>query len=91
MADDPARPVRVRIAPSPTGNCHVGTARSALVNLLFARPTASDPGTPALPSRFHPRRRRCIARPAAGAHLPPRIAIIFDNLPAGRSATRTIF
>ncbi len=34
---DPARPVRVRIAPSPTGNCHVGTARGALYNLLFAR------------------------------------------------------
>jgi glutamyl-tRNA synthetase len=32
-----AQPVRVRIAPSPTGNCHVGTARSALYNLLFAR------------------------------------------------------
>ena len=31
------KPVRVRIAPSPTGNCHVGTARSALYNLLFAR------------------------------------------------------
>ena len=31
------RPVRVRIAPSPTGNCHVGTARGALYNLLFAR------------------------------------------------------
>ena len=31
------RPVRVRIAPSPTGNCHVGTARTALYNLLFAR------------------------------------------------------
>ena len=30
-------PVRVRIAPSPTGNCHVGTARNALYNLLFAR------------------------------------------------------
>ena len=36
---DPAgdQPVRTRIAPSPTGNCHVGTARSALFNLLFAR------------------------------------------------------
>jgi glutamyl-tRNA synthetase len=33
----PTRPVRVRIAPSPTGNCHVGTARNALYNLLFAR------------------------------------------------------
>ncbi len=31
------RPVRVRIAPSPTGNCHVGTARNALYNLLYAR------------------------------------------------------
>ena len=29
--------VRTRIAPSPTGNCHVGTARNALYNLLFAR------------------------------------------------------
>jgi glutamyl-tRNA synthetase len=35
LCDD--RPVRVRIAPSPTGNCHVGTARNALYNLLFAR------------------------------------------------------
>ena len=30
-------PVRVRIAASPTGKCHVGTARTALYNLLFAR------------------------------------------------------
>ena len=29
--------VRVRIAPSPTGNLHVGTARCALFNWLFAR------------------------------------------------------
>ncbi len=29
--------VRVRIAPSPTGNLHVGTARTALFNYLFAR------------------------------------------------------
>lgn len=29
--------VRVRIAPSPTGNCHVGTARNALYNYLFAK------------------------------------------------------
>lgn len=29
--------VRVRIAPSPTGNLHVGTARTALYNYLFAR------------------------------------------------------
>lgn len=31
------KPIRVRIAPSPTGNCHVGTARTALYNYLFAR------------------------------------------------------
>lgn len=31
--------VRVRIAPSPTGNCHVGTARTALYNMLYARKT----------------------------------------------------
>jgi nondiscriminating glutamyl-tRNA synthetase len=30
-------PVRVRIAPSPTGNLHVGTARTALFNYLFAK------------------------------------------------------
>lgn len=29
--------VRVRIAPSPTGNLHLGTARTALFNWLFAR------------------------------------------------------
>ena len=29
--------VRVRIAPSPTGPLHVGTARTALFNFLFAR------------------------------------------------------
>jgi nondiscriminating glutamyl-tRNA synthetase len=32
-------PVRVRIAPSPTGFLHVGTARSALFNFLYARHT----------------------------------------------------
>ncbi len=31
--------VRVRIPPSPTGNLHVGTARAALFNELFARKT----------------------------------------------------
>lgn len=35
MAD--ARPVRVRIAPSPTGDPHVGTAYIALFNFVFAR------------------------------------------------------
>jgi len=29
--------VRVRIAPSPTGNLHIGTARTALFNYLFAK------------------------------------------------------
>ncbi len=29
--------VRVRIAPSPTGSCHLGLARNALYNLIYAR------------------------------------------------------
>jgi glutamyl-tRNA synthetase len=33
----PSRPVRVRIAPSPTGPFHAGSARTALYNWLFAR------------------------------------------------------
>ena len=32
-----AGPIRVRIAPSPTGPLHIGTARTALFNYLFAR------------------------------------------------------
>ena len=32
-----AEEVRVRIAPSPSGNLHVGTARTALFNYLFAK------------------------------------------------------
>src|SRR5258707_14460609 len=31
------RPVRVRMAPTPTGPIHVGSARTALFNVLFAR------------------------------------------------------
>ena len=31
------RNVKVRFAPSPTGNLHVGNLRTALVNFLFAR------------------------------------------------------
>src|ERR1043165_9936546 len=34
MSNDP---VRVRVAPSPTGDPHVGTAYQALFNYLFAR------------------------------------------------------
>ena len=30
---------RVRIAPSPTGQLHIGTARTALFNYLYARRT----------------------------------------------------
>jgi len=33
----PQTPVRVRMAPSPTGPLHVGNARTALYNFLFAR------------------------------------------------------
>lgn len=35
----PSSPVRVRVAPSPTGDPHVGTAYMALFNLAFARRT----------------------------------------------------
>src|SRR5208283_2466610 len=31
------RPVKVRFAPSPTGHLHIGGARTALFNWLFAR------------------------------------------------------
>lgn len=34
-----SKPVRVRMAPSPTGFFHVGSARTALFNFLFARHT----------------------------------------------------
>jgi glutamyl-tRNA synthetase len=35
----PERPVVTRIAPSPTGSMHIGTARTALFNWLYARHT----------------------------------------------------
>jgi len=34
--------IRVRIAPSPTGNLHIGTARAALVNYLFAKKNGGE-------------------------------------------------
>lgn len=34
--------VRVRIAPSPTGPLHIGTARTALFNYLFAKKQKGD-------------------------------------------------
>ncbi len=37
MSDSPARPVRVRFAPSPTGSLHIGSLRTALFGWLFAR------------------------------------------------------
>jgi glutamyl-tRNA synthetase len=37
MTDSNERPVRVRMAPSPTGPLHIGTARTSLYNYLFAR------------------------------------------------------
>jgi glutamyl-tRNA synthetase len=39
MTDDETRPIRVRMAPSPTGPLHIGTARTSLYNFLFARHT----------------------------------------------------
>ncbi|KAK7386213.1 hypothetical protein VNO78_26269 [Psophocarpus tetragonolobus] len=37
LSDQQPLPVRVRFAPSPTGNLHVGGARTALFNYLFTR------------------------------------------------------
>ncbi len=37
MKVDKTKQIVVRIAPSPTGNLHIGTARTALYNFLFAR------------------------------------------------------
>ncbi len=37
MTDSFPRPVRVRFAPSPTGDMHIGGGRTALFNWLFAR------------------------------------------------------
>jgi len=34
--------IKVRIAPSPTGNLHIGTARTALFNWLFARKNGGE-------------------------------------------------
>ncbi len=39
MSADPKREVRVRFAPAPTGFLHVGSARAALFNWLYARHT----------------------------------------------------
>ncbi len=37
MSNDDQHQIRVRFAPSPTGHLHVGNARTALLNWLFAR------------------------------------------------------
>jgi glutamyl-tRNA synthetase len=39
MKDEPKNMTRVRFAPSPTGDLHVGGLRTALYNVLFARKT----------------------------------------------------
>src|ERR1700677_3817890 len=39
---DPQTPIRVRIAPSPTGDPHVGTAYIGLLNFLYARQRAGQ-------------------------------------------------
>src|SRR6201996_1294519 len=37
IPNDSAAPIRVRIAPSPTGDPHVGTAYIGLINFVYAR------------------------------------------------------
>jgi len=41
-SSSPSAPVRVRFAPSPTGHFHLGGARTALFNWLYARNTGGD-------------------------------------------------
>ncbi|MBI5469986.1 glutamate--tRNA ligase [Candidatus Kaiserbacteria bacterium] len=41
-ASNGVKKVRVRFPPSPTGYCHVGTARMALLNYLFAKKNGGD-------------------------------------------------
>lgn len=52
--------VRVRFAPSPTGNLHVGGARTALFNWLYARKTGG---------KFIVRVRRSAATPCATTQI----------------------
>jgi glutamyl-tRNA synthetase len=42
VEDFELKPVRVRMAPSPTGRFHLGSARTALYNYLFARKTGGQ-------------------------------------------------
>lgn len=42
MTKVPKKEIRVRMAPSPTGNLHIGTARTALFNWLFAHHHAGE-------------------------------------------------
>ncbi|HET9539120.1 MAG TPA: glutamate--tRNA ligase family protein, partial [Candidatus Limnocylindria bacterium] len=37
MTETSEQPIRARMAPSPTGPLHIGTARTSLYNFLFAR------------------------------------------------------
>src|SRR3989344_8764464 len=42
LKEKEAKKIRTRIAPSPTGPMHAGTARSALFNFVFARQNGGD-------------------------------------------------
>jgi glutamyl-tRNA synthetase len=42
LRHDPSAQIRVRLAPSPTGTLHIGTARTAVFNWLFARHHGGD-------------------------------------------------
>ena len=59
-----SKPVRVRIAPSPTGALHIGRARTALFNWAYARATAASSScasrtpTPSARTKEHERRDR---------------------------------
>ena len=56
--------IRVRFAPSPTGYLHVGGARTALFNWLFAKKHGGPDAT--VPARLHTLREKLEALAAAG-------------------------
>jgi chaperonin GroES len=74
--------IRVRYAPSPTGNLHIGNARTALFNYLFARhndggPTNFERG--AAKMAFKPLHDRVLVRRVQGEEKTKGGLIIPDN------------
>ena len=89
-------PVRVRFAPSPTGYLHLGGARTALYNYIFARGTAAPlccasrtPTRRAPPTRRSPRScARCARWSSTGTRAPRSPAL---TVPTARPSGTAIY